>query len=391
MSIKCDVLVVGAGPAGSSTARATAKKGLKTILIEEDNEIGSPVQCAEGIGSYLFPYMPFKIPKKQLKWKIDGMYFWANNIAVKKEGGIWSGYSINRKEWDQWLASLALKQGAKIITKTKLTSLELRDNNEVEKAIAKSNGNIIEFKPKYLVGADGVNSTVIDCLDTRKKDSIGHVKSYEMKNLKLKYPRYEQLFFGEFAPRVYGYIFPLSETTANVGVGTLYEKENLDDSFDKFINISCIKKQISEGAVVTEKSGSAPIRASCTQLVSENVFLVGDAANQNIKPFIEGNISGIICGDVLGNFIFDVYLGVDAPQNYEDIIKQKFNLIEDSQIYSDIIYGENNIEDKIFNFIILGLMSEIITPDEKEIDYFVEKGYDFLRGYIIKNGGFIEK
>ena len=34
MSIRCDVLVVGAGPAGSSAARAAAKKGLKTILID---------------------------------------------------------------------------------------------------------------------------------------------------------------------------------------------------------------------------------------------------------------------------------------------------------------------------------------------------------------------
>ena len=61
-TIKCDVLVVGAGPAGLSAARALAKKGLKTIIIEEDEEVGIPVQCAEGIGSYLFQYLPFEIP-----------------------------------------------------------------------------------------------------------------------------------------------------------------------------------------------------------------------------------------------------------------------------------------------------------------------------------------
>ena len=52
--LSCDVLVVGAGPAGLATARATAMRGLKTVVIEEHAEIGEPVQCGEAIGEYLF-------------------------------------------------------------------------------------------------------------------------------------------------------------------------------------------------------------------------------------------------------------------------------------------------------------------------------------------------
>jgi len=59
MSIECDVLVVGAGPAGSSAARAAAMNGAKTIFIDKKEEIGKPVQCAEGIGEDLFSYLPF--------------------------------------------------------------------------------------------------------------------------------------------------------------------------------------------------------------------------------------------------------------------------------------------------------------------------------------------
>jgi len=85
MAIECDVLVVGGGPAGLSAARAAARRGLKTIVIEEHEEIGVPVQCAEAVGEYLFPYLSFKIPTEQLIWKIKGMYFWADGIAVKRE------------------------------------------------------------------------------------------------------------------------------------------------------------------------------------------------------------------------------------------------------------------------------------------------------------------
>ncbi len=390
MSIKCDVLVIGGGPAGCSVARAAAKKGLKTILIEEDEEIGSPIQCAEGIGSYLFSLMPFKIPKKQLKWKIDGMYFWANDIAIKKEGGIWSGYSIDRKDWDKWLASMAIKQGVKLFTGTRLLSLKFGNKFEVTSAITTKSGKKIVFEPKYVIGADGVDSTVLNLLDVRKTDSTGHVKSYEMKNLKLEYPRCDQLFFGEFAPRAYAYIFPLSETTANVGVGTVDDDANLDDFFDRFVNIPSVKKQISKGKVVSEKSGDAPIRELSNKIVYGNIFLVGDAANQNIKPFIEGNIPGVICGDILGNFIYDLARGKDTPERYEEIINNKFSLIKDSQIYADIVYGETNIERRLFNLLLLGLMSDIIPPEE-DIDRYVEEGYDFLRDHIIKNGGFVEK
>jgi flavin-dependent dehydrogenase len=335
--------------------------------------------------------MPFKIPKKQLKWKIDGMYFWANDIAIKKEGGIWSGYSIDRKDWDKWLASMAIKQGVKLFTGTRLLSLKFGNKFEVTSAITTKSGKKIVFEPKYVIGADGVDSTVIDLLNVKKTDSIGYAKSYEMKNLELKYPGYDQLFFGEFAPKAYAYIFPLSETAANVGVGTVYKHENLDDLFEKFTTIPFIKRQISEGKIVSEKSGDAPIKDLSNKLVYGSIFLVGDAANQNIKPFIEGNIPGIICGNMLGEFIYDVSKGKKTPEEYEYLINEKFHLIAESQPFADIVYGDTEIEMKFFNLLLLGLMSEIIPPEEKDIEYYVEKGYDFLKEYIIKNGGFIEQ
>jgi digeranylgeranylglycerophospholipid reductase len=390
MLIKCDVLVVGAGPAGSSAARAVAKSGLKTILIEEDKEIGNPVQCAEGIGSYLIPYMPFDIPKKLLKWKINGMYFWAENLSIKKEGGMWSGYSINRKEWDQWLATLAAIEGVEIYLDTKLISLECEEKYNVKKAIAIRYGKTIEFESKYIVGADGVNSTIINCLDLKQKAWVGHVKSYEMRNLTLKYPKYDQLFIGDFAPQSYAYIFPLSKTTANIGVGTIFEKEHLEELFEAFSSLPFIKKQLCNQKITVEKSGDAPIQNITKKLVYGNVFLVGDAANQNIKPFIEGNIPGIICGDILGKCLPEISRGKISPQTYEKKVNEIFHLIKESQPYVDFVYGEKTIDNSTFNLILLSLMSGLIIPEEKEIQKYAKKGYVKLKEYIIKNGGIIE-
>ena len=48
-----DVVVVGAGPAGSTAARRAAEVGLSVLLLEKRQEIGSPVRCAEGVGHEL--------------------------------------------------------------------------------------------------------------------------------------------------------------------------------------------------------------------------------------------------------------------------------------------------------------------------------------------------
>ena len=50
MKNKYDVIVVGAGPAGSTAARFATEAGASVLLLEKDREIGLPVRCAEGVG-----------------------------------------------------------------------------------------------------------------------------------------------------------------------------------------------------------------------------------------------------------------------------------------------------------------------------------------------------
>jgi digeranylgeranylglycerophospholipid reductase len=48
---KYDVVVVGAGPAGSTTALYAAKNDLEVLILEKKKEIGYPVQCGEFLPS----------------------------------------------------------------------------------------------------------------------------------------------------------------------------------------------------------------------------------------------------------------------------------------------------------------------------------------------------
>ena len=44
-----DVVVVGAGPAGSMAARFAAEQGVSVLMLEKDRDVGYPVRCGEAI------------------------------------------------------------------------------------------------------------------------------------------------------------------------------------------------------------------------------------------------------------------------------------------------------------------------------------------------------
>ena len=59
----CDVLVVGAGPGGGNAALQCARLGLQTILIEDHDEIGTPVHCGECISDVACQNLGLTLPE----------------------------------------------------------------------------------------------------------------------------------------------------------------------------------------------------------------------------------------------------------------------------------------------------------------------------------------
>jgi digeranylgeranylglycerophospholipid reductase len=300
MSITCDVLVVGGGPAGSSAARASAINGANTILIEKKEKI-EQVSCAEGVGSYLFPLLPFKIPRNQLIWRIDGISFSDGETEIIQKGHFYRGWSLERKIFDNWLLNTAKENGSQIFMDAELSDLKFSKNYNIKEAIIKKGKKTIIIKPKMVIAADGVESSVAKKLGIYQKttDGIGYVHSWEMKDVKLKHKHIEQMYFGDFAPGVYAYVFPKSENIANIGVGSSKGRKNIEKYFEEFVN-DIIKSQIKNAKKTIDRSGEAPIKYSIPKIRYGNVIFTGDTANQNLKPYAEGILPSIICGDIAG-------------------------------------------------------------------------------------------
>jgi len=319
--VDCDVLVVGGGPAGCSAAAGAAEEGMDTVLIEKEDEIGKPVECAEGIGSYLLPLVPFDIPDELLEWRIDGMKMQTRDHEVTRRGALWRGWSLDREKWDKWLAKEASDRGVEVMTGTELVSVDRKSRYGVMDATADRRGETVVFEPDYVIAADGSDSTVARLLglpveDFVKADVVGYEARCEIKD-----PRLQYFFFEDFSPNGYAYIFPKSEEVANIGVGcTNTPVDKLEEYFSDFLESEDFREVVDLKELVTEKGGEAPMRYPGFDWNYGNVFFVGDAANQAIKPFEEGNIPSIICGWLLGKNLVELY----KEGNYREYLDSLF-------------------------------------------------------------------
>ena len=66
-----DVVVVGAGPAGSIAAKKLAEMDIKVLVLEKKQEIGTPKRCAEGINIYGLKRVGLK---PDPRWAVNPIY-----------------------------------------------------------------------------------------------------------------------------------------------------------------------------------------------------------------------------------------------------------------------------------------------------------------------------
>ena len=327
--IECDILVVGGGPAGLSASESASKNGLNVVCVEKKEKIGTPVNCAEGIGDYYLKKLPFRLPKKFLELNIEGLDFIVGEKDVVQKGEYFAGYSISRDVVEPWLAARAEKNGTDIYVNSELLKITKEKNIYISHIL--KDDEVLKIKSKYIIGSDGVISKVAECIGMKEKPgySPGYVYSWEVEGINLEHPEYEYLFLGDFSPNGYGYIFPKSKNRANVGVGDLFGKKGMEQKFKIFLNEKKVKKYLKGAKYVVEKSKEAPFETRHS-IASENIFFVGDSANQNIKPFIEGFLPAIICGNALGKNIE----GLDI-NSYQELIDKILPDLKESEIMID--------------------------------------------------------
>lgn len=305
MKKRYDVIVVGAGPAGSIAAKTAASGGLSVLLIEKRQEIGDPVRCAEGLGKEGLK----RHIKPDNRWiaaevkgsKIispDGTEINLSEASSSKD----VGYVLERKVFDRALAQQAAMAGAEVMVKTRATDL-LRNNGKITGINAMYMGENYEVKSNIVIGADGIESKVgrWGGIDTAlKPKDIDVCAQFLVSNIDAG--EYSEFFLGhKYTPGGYVWIFPKGKNTANVGLGLLGSNSGKLRAISLLTTF--VEKYIPHAKILEIVVGGVPVSGPIGKTTSDGLMLVGDAARQSdpltgggiINAMDAGKMAGEVC------------------------------------------------------------------------------------------------
>ncbi|MGA8070021.1 MAG: NAD(P)/FAD-dependent oxidoreductase [Halobacteriota archaeon] len=327
-----DVIVVGAGPAGS-VAALNAAADSDVLLIEKRPEIGAPVRCAEAVPLVETPFVFHtsfeKYVKPDKKWvasEVKGVRATAPDgtiVEVSEEmfgKGDPLGIVLERKLFDRQLAKDAARSGAHVAVRTRATGLILEDG-AVRGVKLSRLGEEFDVRAKLVIGADGVESQVgrwAGINTTLKLKDIESCAQYHMQNVELMDNTLD-FYFGSSAPSGYAWAFPKGDGAGNIGLGVLGSKLSGKRPLaylDEFV-----AQRFPDGKPVELMMGACPVSGALSHIVGNGLMLVGDAAHHT-EPITGGGImaalqSGTIAGQVANKAVRQNDSSVRVLREYE--------------------------------------------------------------------------
>ena len=290
--ITCHILVIGAGPAGSSAAISAAKKGMDILVVEQRAKIGVPVQCAEYIPALL-------VGKLNL-----GTGFVAQKVSqmrtIMPDGSCTDmaapGFMIHRDRFDQTLAREAQKLGTKFLLSARAVE-RTEDGSVVVKN--RRTGKTVLVTPNVIIGADGPRSKSALWCGVSDRNLLPAVQ-YKMA---LHSPmNHTEVYLSPDFYGGYGWLFPKGEM-ANVGLGI--KRQNASQGGIRALLDEFVEKLKMDGKIKGKLLGSTGglIPASPSEsAVYGNILLAGDAAGHTHPITGAGIFAAVSAGRMAGNW-----------------------------------------------------------------------------------------
>lgn len=295
-----DVIVVGGGPAGSIAAYESAKAGLKTILLEKDRDIGTPVRCGEAVGEDGLEGFVKTDPQWVAANIKRARLVSPNDTSVTVALPIANGLILHRNLFDFALAQMAAQAGAEIQTKAYVDGLKMSDG-KITGVDYQHFGERKSLSAKIVIGADGVESRVGRMANLRtalKLRDTGSGYQITAGNVEVDQDLIDFYFGQRWAPGGYLWIFPKGDGMANIGLGIVGKptrEQSAKALLDKFM-----AERFPKASILTAVAGGIPLSHTLKKITADGLMLIGDAARM-VNPVSGGGIvSGMVSGRIAG-------------------------------------------------------------------------------------------
>jgi len=281
-----DLIVVGAGPAGTITAAAVAEGGFDVLVLEKKPSCCSP--CAGYISNTINLDMPaYSVVQsriKNMRTYFPDMSFHDFQL---------NGFVVDRPSFDMSLAKKAMEAGARIKWSSPL--IDIGGNRNVKFGDKKASTRII-------VGADGVFSKTAKLLGMEQQ-KFASCFQYHMEGISILQGTCEIFFNSEFAPGGYVWVYPTGNDSAKVGIG-ITGRGSPHRYLDSFLNKSEAAQRLA-GRITEYITGALPIGGLREKLVSGNILLVGDSAGMADPVTGAGINNAMLAGEIAGKTIIE--------------------------------------------------------------------------------------
>ena len=275
-----DVIVVGMGPAGASTAYELARMGMSVLAFDKQVHPRYKV-CGGGLSARIERILPadFKTVVEETVYRVQFTYGGADSFFMEFPQPV--AYMVMRQKFDQWLVGNARQVGAEIREDESVIAVhELEDGVEVATEKGRYRGRIV-------IGADGAMSVVAQqCFPGRRFRKIPALESeYHGETPHAFQQTQTALISLRAAKKGYGWVFP-KKNGLSLGVGEFVRGANRPKrSFEDFVSHEAalaglsIPLPLGHPLPIANQQASRNGHRWAGSLVRHRAVLVGDAGH----------------------------------------------------------------------------------------------------------------
>jgi geranylgeranyl reductase family protein len=310
-----DILILGAGPAGTTAALALRDAGLKVALIDKaafprDKVCGDAIPGrAVRVLRELSPAYAQAFDAFPAQCFTSHSAFYVNNHAPIELQWVNQAYTCARLDFDNWLLQL-VQQETNTDCFLQTSGTLTRTPDAITFTAAHS---ALTLRAPVMLGCDGANSLVRKQFTDFKMDLRhygGAVRAYYENVAGLESYKTEIYVLKKYLPG-YCWVFPLPDNRANVGFGMLSQhisnkRLNLKTIFYDFLQEQPLLREKFAGStqIGSLQGFGLPFGSKKIQVSGERFLLCGDAASM-IDP---------ASGDGIGNAMWSGALAAEQAK-----------------------------------------------------------------------------
>ena len=311
-----DVVIVGAGPAGSSAAYEAARNGSSVALLEKESVVAETVRTS-GV-TWIKDAQSFGIPEDCYN-PIKNYSFCSPSNTVTISDDVAKAAVLDVRKTYRHLAKQAQESGAKLFVDTNVTDVITDEQKKPIGVIAKSADKEIKFSAKVIIDCSGFQSVVGKMLGlVTQWERFGAGAEYEVRAENVDDKTWWLMVGQKYSPAGYAWIFPVGGDIVRIGVGIGKPDSDVDPTErlnELMENKEGPIKDLGKITKIEFHYGLIPNDGLSRKTVYDNLILVGDSAGQANPLVLEGIRYAIRFGRVAGRVASYAIKRSDTSEN----------------------------------------------------------------------------